>query len=58
MASKIAIAARIDAFRGTKEIDIENSLDERYREIQEKYASPVANRNNFTKKNIKNLGEV
>ena len=55
LAGKIAIAARIDAFRGTKEIDIENSLDERYREIQEKYASPVANRNNFTKKKYKKL---
>ena len=55
LASKIAIAARIDAFRGTKEIDIENSLDERYREIQEKYASPVANRNNYSKKKHKKL---
>ena len=55
LAAKIAIAARIDVFRGTKEIDIENSLDERYREIQEKYASPVANRNNFTKKKHKKL---
>ena len=55
LAAKIAIAARIDAFRGTKEIDIENSLDKRYREIQEKYASPVANRNNFTMKKHKKL---
>ena len=55
LASKIAIAARIDVFRGSKEIDIEHSLDERYREIQEKYASPVANRNNYSKKKHKKL---
>ena len=55
LASKIAIAARIDVFRGSKEIDIEHSLDERYREIQEKYASPVANRNNYYKKKHKKL---
>tara|TARA_B100000029_G_scaffold230656_1_gene228137 strand:+ start:59472 stop:60686 length:1215 start_codon:yes stop_codon:yes gene_type:complete len=55
LASKIAIAARIDAFRGSKELDIENSLDERYREIQEKYASPVADRNNYSKKKHKKL---
>ena len=55
LAAKIAIAARIDVFRGSKEIDIEHSLDERYREIQEKYASPVANRNNYSKKKHKKL---
>ncbi|MCH2380296.1 MAG: hypothetical protein MK228_02095 [Nitrososphaerales archaeon] len=55
LASKIAIAVRIDVFRGSKEIDIEHSLDERYREIQEKYASPVANRNNYSKKKHKKL---
>ena len=55
LASKIAIAARIDVFRGSKEIDIEHSLAERYREIQEKYASPVANRNNYSKKKHKKL---
>ena len=55
LASKIAIAARIDVFRGSKEIDIAHSLDERYREIQEKYASPVANRNNYSKKKHKKL---
>ena len=55
LAAKIAIAVRIDVFRGSKEIDIEHSLDERYREIQEKYASPVANRNNYSKKKHKKL---
>ena len=55
LASKLAIAVRIDVFRGSKEIDIEHSLDERYREIQEKYASPVANRNNYSKKKHKKL---
>lgn len=61
LASKIAIAARIDAFRGSKDIDIENSLDERYLEIQSKYASPPAikSQNKFkNKKHNKNRRNI
>ncbi len=40
LSGKIAIATRIDAFRGTKADDADYSLDKRLAEIQAKYSSP------------------
>ncbi len=41
IAAKVAIAARIDVYRGSKEPTIMSKLDERIREIREKYKEPV-----------------
>ena len=40
LAAKIAIAARIDHFRGTKEDGLKDKLEERFKEIRQKYTEP------------------
>ncbi len=40
LANKIAIAARIDAFRGTKEQQLQKTFERRLEEIREKYPEP------------------
>ncbi len=42
LAAKIAIAARIDYYRGTSESGLKENLDKRFEEIRKKYSEPPA----------------
>ncbi len=42
LAAKIAIAARIDYYRGTSESGLKENLDKRFDEIRQKYSEPPA----------------
>lgn len=42
LAAKIAIAARIDYYRGTSESGLKENLDKRFEEIRQKYSEPPA----------------
>ena len=54
LSGKIAIATRIDAFRGQKADDVDYSLDKRFAEIQAKYSSPSSGHGNRIKNNRHN----
>ncbi len=52
LATKVALAARIDAYSGTKDPSIVKKLQERINEIREKYKEPTAKSREADKKRI------
>jgi nucleolar protein 56 len=50
LAGKIAIASRIDAYRGTLDDGIKNSLEKRFEEIKTKYPEPILIEKEFKKR--------
>ncbi|MEM3078211.1 MAG: hypothetical protein QXR38_01795 [Nitrososphaerales archaeon] len=58
LATKIAIAARIDAFRGSAEKEIEQKLQKRLEEIKVKYSEPPRKEKRVKKlKRVKRIGK-
>lgn len=58
LATKIAIAARIDAFRGSEEKEIEQKLQKRLEEIKVKYSEPPKEEKRVKKlKKVKRIGK-
>lgn len=58
IATKIALASRVDAFRGSSEKEIEQKLQRRLEEIKVKYSEPPKEERRFKKvKRVKKIGK-